>query len=182
MTDNKLTDSEITEKNAKQKTRSIPGLSKAVFSDPAMLLAFGLGSGLSRIMPGTMGTLAALPFYLLLAKLDLVFYTLVVIGAFVFGVWLCAYASKKLGVHDHSGIVWDEFVGYWLTMLAIPLNWKTVLVGFVLFRFFDMLKPWPISLADKYLHGGFGIMFDDILAGVAAWACLYTLVSYGVLV
>ncbi len=156
-----------------------PSISQLI-KDPRLLLAFGFGSGLSPAMPGTMGTIAAVPLYLLLAQADIWLYSLVLLSAFIVGVYLCHYASHKLGVHDHSGIVWDEFVGYWLTMLAIPLNWKTVTLGFILFRIFDMLKPWPISLADKHIHGGFGIMFDDILAGLAAWACLFALCWYGV--
>ena len=154
---------------------------RQLLKDPLLLLAFGFGSGLSPIMPGTMGTLASIPLFLLLALAPLWLYAILLVVATVVGIYLCGYAAKKLAVHDHPGIVWDEFVGFWLCMVAIPLNWKTVLAGFVLFRFFDMLKPWPISLADKHIHGGFGIMFDDVLAGIAAWVCLFSLVYTGVL-
>ena len=146
-----------------------------LFRDPRLLLAFGFGSGLSRIMPGTCGTLAALPFYYLMSSLPWFVYAAVILVAFFVGNHLCGYAAKKLNVHDHGGIVWDEFVGMWITLFLIPMSWHAVLIGFVLFRIFDMLKPWPISLADKHVHGGFGIMFDDVLAGIAAWACLYGL-------
>lgn len=146
-----------------------------LFRDPRLLLAFGFGSGLSRIMPGTCGTLAALPFYYLMSSLPWFVYAAVILVAFFVGNHLCGYAAKKLNVHDHGGIVWDEFVGMWITLFLIPMSWHAVLIGFALFRIFDMLKPWPISLADKHVHGGFGIMFDDVLAGIAAWACLYGL-------
>lgn len=137
-----------------------------------MLLAFGLGSGLSRITPGTLGTLAAVPFYLLMVQLPLWLYLIIVGVAALVGNYLCGYAANKLGVHDHGGIVWDEFVGFWITMIAVPTGLYWLLAGFVLFRFFDMVKPWPISWFDRHIHGGFGIMFDDIIAGLMALACL----------
>ena len=137
-----------------------------------MLLAFGFGSGLSRFVPGTCGTLAAIPFYLVLAQLPLAAYLLIVLLTCALGARLCSYAANKLGVHDHGGIVWDEFVGFWITMIAIPLSWQWVLAGFVLFRIFDMVKPWPINWLDKHVHGGVGIMLDDIVAGLLALACL----------
>jgi phosphatidylglycerophosphatase A len=145
---------------------------KQVFRDPRLFLAFGLGSGLSRVMPGTMGTLAAVPLYLCLAYTPTWSYLLILVVATLVGIHLCGYAARVLGVHDHGGIVWDEFVGFWITMIAIPLTWQWVLAGFVLFRVFDMLKPWPISWLDKNVHGGLGIMIDDIAAGVCSWACL----------
>ncbi len=145
---------------------------KLVLRSPRMFLAFGLGSGLSPVVPGTMGTLAAIPFYLALVQLPWWAYAGIVLVAALVGNHLCGYASKKLGVHDHSGIVWDEFVGFWITMFMVPFSWQNVLVGFVLFRIFDMAKPWPISWVDKHAKGGFGIMVDDVIAGVAAWLCL----------
>ena len=149
-----------------------------IFTSPQMFLAFGFGSGLSPIIPGTMGTLAAIPLYLLMAQLPWLFYALIVGVSAVLGCYLCGYSTNKLGVHDHSGIVWDEFVGFWITMFLVPLKWQWVVAGFVLFRIFDMVKPWPISLLDKHVHGGFGIMIDDVAAGVAAWVCLQLLIYY----
>ena len=84
------------------------------------------------------------------------------------GVFLCDYTAKALNVHDHPGIVWDEIVGYFITMFMVPKSWLWIVIGFILFRVFDILKPWPISLADKKVHGGFGIMLDDVIAGVFA--------------
>lgn len=138
----------------------------------AHFLAFGLGSGAIPKAPGTFGTLAAIPPYLALAWLPLPWYLLVVAVAFGFGWYLSEMVSRDMGVHDHGGIVWDEFVGFWVTMIAVPLSWQTVIAGFLLFRVFDVLKPWPISWFDRRVHGGLGIMIDDVIAGVFAWVIL----------
>jgi phosphatidylglycerophosphatase A len=145
----------------------------SILRNPLHLLSLGFGSGLSPYAPGTMGTLVAIPLYLLLSQLNLLTYLLVILAGFIVGVYLCDYTSKALGVHDHSGIVWDEFIGYWITMIAVPaITWQWILAGFVLFRFFDIVKPWPVKLADKRVPGGFGIMIDDVLAGLYALACI----------
>jgi thiamine-monophosphate kinase len=143
------------------------------FSSVYQFLAFGFGSGLSPKAPGTVGTLVAVPLYLLLAPLTLPLYSAVVLLAALAGVFICGKASRELAVHDHPGIVWDEFVGFWVTMWAVPLNWQAVLAGFLLFRLFDIAKPWPIRYYDTHTGGGFGIMLDDILAGVASCAVLH---------
>ncbi|TCK04833.1 phosphatidylglycerophosphatase A family protein [Marinobacterium mangrovicola] len=140
----------------------------SVWRNPIHFLAFGLGSGASPWAPGTAGTLAAIPLWYLLAQLPLITYLLIVLAAFAVGCWLCQRTSDDLGVHDHGGIVWDEFVGYWITMIAVPVAPVWALLGFVLFRVFDILKPWPIRWADQRVHGGFGIMLDDLIAGVFA--------------
>ena len=141
-------------------------------------LAFGFGSGLARVAPGTFGTIAAILPYLLLAQLPWYLYAGFTLLAFIIGVKICQITSDDLQVHDFSGIVWDEFVGLWITLFLIPLQWQWLLLGFLLFRFFDILKPWPINLLDKHVKGGFGIMIDDVLAGVYAWMCLYFVVNY----
>ncbi len=135
-------------------------------------LAFGFGSGAAPKAPGTFGTLAAIPVFLLLAFLPLWAYLVVLVLAFALGVYLCGQASKDMGVHDHGGIVWDEFVGFWITMIALPVHWAWIIAGFVLFRFFDIIKPWPIGWLDKRVHGGLGIMIDDVIAGIFALAIL----------
>ena len=121
----------------------------------------------------TCGTLVAIPPYLLLVQLPPVWYLAAIVITFAIGVFLCDYTSKALNVHDHPGIVWDELVGFWVTMVAVPVGWPWILAGFVLFRVFDILKPWPVKIADQKLKGGFGIMLDDVLAGVYALACLH---------
>tara|TARA_B110000967_G_scaffold39136_1_gene38791 strand:- start:4478 stop:4975 length:498 start_codon:yes stop_codon:yes gene_type:complete len=142
---------------------------------PTLMLAFGFGSGLSLKAPGTMGTLAAIPLWWLLAQLPLTSYLILVLIAAVVGITICGRAADQMGVHDHGGIVWDEFVGFWIAMAALPVTWTSVILGFVLFRLFDILKPWPISWLDKKVSGGFGIMIDDVIAGLAAAAVIYFL-------
>lgn len=141
-------------------------------------LAFGFGSGLSPKAPGTAGTVVAVPLYMLFADVGLLTYTLIVLAAFVAGVWICATASVALEVHDHPGVVWDEFVGYWITMWALPTSWGWILAGFVLFRLFDIVKPWPIGPLDKRVEGGLGIMIDDVVAGVMACAVLHAILWF----
>jgi len=112
-----------------------------LLKNPIHFLSLGFGSGLSPYAPGTFGTLAAIPVYLLLQPLSLWLYLLVTLITLVIGFYICGETAKALGVHDHGGIVWDEIVGYLITMIAVPLDWKWMLAGFVLFRFFDILKP-----------------------------------------
>jgi len=141
-------------------------------------LAFGFGSGLAPRAPGTFGTLAAIPLYLGMSQLQLPYYTLLSVLVCLLCIWLCDKTSKDLKVHDHPGIVWDEFAGFFITMWALPVSWATLVAGFVVFRVFDILKPWPISWLDKKVEGGFGIMIDDILAGVASCAVLHGALSF----
>lgn len=146
---------------------------RLVLSNPIAFLAFGFGSGLAPRAPGTFGTLAALPFLWLLALTPDWVWLLIVAITFIAGIWICGYTSDRLGVHDPGGIVWDEFVGLWLTFWLIPLNLWTIIIGFALFRLFDILKPWPIGWLDQRVQGGFGIMVDDLIAGAYAWICLW---------
>ncbi|MGB5259751.1 MAG: phosphatidylglycerophosphatase A [Gammaproteobacteria bacterium] len=143
---------------------------------PVDFLALGFGSGLVPVGPGTAGTLVAIPVYLLLQPLDLAVYLAVVSMGFLAGIGICAHAARRLGVHDHPGIVWDEVIGFLVTMTAVPAGWEWVAGGFVLFRIFDIAKPWPIGWLDRQVHGGLGIMLDDLLAGVFAAAVLQGLV------
>lgn len=140
-------------------------------------LALGGGSGLLPILPGTMGTIAAIPLYLLLVLVvqNNVVYTLVLVTMITLGPWLCGQTAREIQnggsgkrVLDPPAIVWDEWAGLLLTLWLVPFGWWTLLVGFLLFRFFDMLKPWPISWLDKHIHGGTGIMLDDIAAAIPA--------------
>ncbi|MDH5360833.1 MAG: phosphatidylglycerophosphatase A [Gammaproteobacteria bacterium] len=140
--------------------------------NPLHLLSLGFGSGLSPLAPGTMGTLVAVPIYLLLMTAGYPVYLLALIIFTLLGFYLCGYTARALGVHDHGGIVWDEIVGYMITMLFVPMEWSWIVLGFIFFRLFDIWKPWPIRLLDKNVHGGVGIMVDDILAGIYAAICL----------
>lgn len=152
--------------------KRIPGLN---LKNPVHLLAFGFGSGIGPKAPGTWGTLAAVPLFLLCQDLPLLAYIGGIVVATLVGVWLCEVTARDLGVHDHPGIVWDEFVGYLITMIAAPSGWLWLVIGFVLFRLFDIIKPWPIHVIDKGVDGGLGIMLDDVLAGLMALGCLQLL-------
>jgi len=143
--------------------------------DPVVFVAMGFGSGLSPKAPGTAGTLMAVPLVYFLQQQTLLVYILVTLFVLLTGSWICGYATKKLQVHDHSGIVYDEVAGFLITMFMVPESWILMLIGFALFRFFDAVKPWPISWFDKNVHGGFGIMFDDVIAGIISLSCLMLL-------
>jgi len=146
--------------------------------DPWILLALGGGAGLSPRAPGTLGTLVAVPLYLLCLPLSRPLYGLLLVALFLLGIVICAQAARRLGVHDHPAIVWDEIVGYLATLFLLhPLppahRGAWLLAAFVLFRLFDILKPWPIGWLDRRLRGGLGIMLDDLVAGVLAGLILY---------
>lgn len=150
-------------------------LSTKVFRNPAYFIAFGFGSGLSPFAPGTFGTLAAIPLYWLLSFFSWPVYFVVTGIAFILGVYVSGIVSRDLGEHDYKGIVWDEVVGYLLTMFLIPKGWLWTLAGFVLFRIFDIWKPWPIAWVDARVKGGMGIMLDDVIAAIPAWVILQSL-------
>ena len=116
--------------------------------------------------------------FILLPKLDWKIYIGIVVLAFIGGIFLCGHTARALNVHDHPGIVWDEIVGYFITMFMVPKSGLWILIGFVLFRIFDILKPWPISLADKKVQGGFGIMLDDVMAGVFALIVIHIMLNF----
>ncbi len=158
-------------------TMNPDSLQKPSLSNPVHLLAFGFGSGLSPKAPGTAGTTLAVLLYLPMTQLSVIGYSVVIALSFVAGIWICERTSRDLGVHDHGGIVWDEFVGFWITMYLAPANWLWIGVGFVLFRALDILKPWPIKWADKQVGGGFGIMLDDALAGIMAALCIQAMLA-----
>jgi phosphatidylglycerophosphatase A len=141
--------------------------------NPVHLLAAGFGSGLSPKAPGTAGTLVAIPIYLLASQLSLLPYIALCVALFIIGVWICERAADDMKSHDHPSIVYDEIVGYLVTMVALPAQWPWILAGFALFRGFDIIKPWPISVLDRHVKGGFGIMLDDLVAALFALALLH---------
>ncbi|MCP4409990.1 MAG: phosphatidylglycerophosphatase A [Gammaproteobacteria bacterium] len=148
------------------------------FTHPVHLLAFGFGVGLSPLFPGTLGTLVAVPLYLLLQPLPLTIYLCVTGVLLISGIWICGYTSRALAMHDYKGIVWDELVGYLITMMMAPQGWFWVATGFFIFRFFDILKPWPVGWIDHQLQGGVGIMMDDVLAAFYSFVVLQLLVIW----
>lgn len=148
---------------------------KRMLLNPIYCLGLGFGSGLAPKAPGTFGTLAAIPIVFLMQQLSVLGYLAVTFVAALVGLWICGATAKFLGVHDHPAIVWDEIAGYMIAMIALPFTWYNVLGAFVLFRFFDIYKPGPIGWCDRNLHGGAGIMVDDLLAGAASLAVLHAL-------
>ncbi|MBV2128037.1 phosphatidylglycerophosphatase A family protein [Arsukibacterium indicum] len=145
------------------------------------MLALGFGAGLAPRAPGTFGTLVAIPFVIALAALGLVWYLVFLLAGTVLGIYICGKTARDVGEHDHGAIVWDEIIGYALTMLLVPVSVQSLLIGFLLFRFFDILKPWPIRWLDRRIHGGLGIMLDDLMAAVPAWLILQLLLYYQLL-
>lgn len=148
---------------------------KRVWSHPLYWLAFAGGAGCAPKAPGTAGTLVAVPLYVMAAQLPFAWLIVLTVGMFFVGITICDWTARDFGVHDHPGIVWDEVVGYFITMLAAPAGWVWWIAGFALFRLFDIWKPWPIRICDTRVGGGFGIMLDDVIAGVYAGGILYLL-------
>ena len=141
--------------------------------NPVHFLALGFGTGLVPMMPGTFGSLATVPILYAMSFVTFDVFITITFLSFLVGIYLCGKTARDLKMHDHGSIVWDEVVGMMVTFIAIPINPFSLLLGFLLFRFFDILKPWPIRVFDKHVHGGFGIMIDDIVAGIMACACLH---------
>lgn len=146
---------------------------KGSLKNPVHFLALGFGSGMASKAPGTFGTLAAVPIVVALSYCSSTTYLVVLLAVTLSGFWICGKTAKDWGVHDHSAIVWDEIAGFMLTMLWIPVSWTSLVLGFALFRFFDIAKPYPISWLDKNVGGGTGIMVDDLLAGAFAGVLLH---------
>lgn len=142
--------------------------------NPQHLLAFGAGAGLSGWAPGTMGTLIAVPLALLLSILPVMAYWVVVAVLFFVGIAVCGRAAAELGQEDPPAVVFDEIVGFLVAMAAAPAGWIWVITGFLVFRLFDIYKPWPVSLV-KNMRGGFGIMIDDLIAGAMTFIVIQTL-------
>ena len=153
---------------------------KEILCNPIFLLAFGFGSGFAPKAPGTAGTLLAVLIHLILVNLPPWIHGTIIFAAFFIGIWICGRTAEYLGVHDHEGIVWDEFVGYWVMMFMVPSSWLWVSFGFVLFRILDIFKPWPISVVDRQVGGGLGIMLDDLIAGVMGAVCIHAIIVLSV--
>ena len=146
--------------------------------DPGHLLSLGFGTGLIRFAPGTWGTVTAIPFVWLCADWSLLTKLALSMAGFLIGIWLCQRTSARLGQHDPGAIVWDEIVGFFITMALVPVSLVTIIIGFILFRALDILKPWPIKLLDQRVEGGLGIMLDDVVAGLFAGLILLLIVRW----
>lgn len=154
----------------KARAKPRPPVPDKVWQSPLYFIAFGFGSGAIPFAPGTFGTLMAIPFYLLFQSLPLLPYLLLVIVIFIASAWICERVSREIHLHDHPGMCLDEFAGFFVTMIHAPKGFLWIVLGFLLFRLFDILKPWPIYVLDEKVHGGLGMVLDDIVAGV--FACI----------
>ena len=145
-----------------------PRPSLRALRDPVQLLALGFGSGLVPAAPGTAGSLIGLAAAILVAQWGAWAAAAITAVVVVAGVWICGEGARRLGVHDHPAIVWDEIAGMMIAMLAAPQGWGWAALAFALFRLFDIVKPWPIREIDHAMRGGAGIMLDDVMAGILA--------------
>jgi phosphatidylglycerophosphatase A len=151
----------------------MPTLSaRQVFANPVHLLACGFGAGLVPKGPGTAGTLVAIPIYIVMMRLDPWTYLAVTAVMFVAGIFICGYTARRLQVDDPGMVVWDEIVGYLISMAWVPFGGTWMAAGFLLFRLLDIWKPWPIRYFDRNIKGGFGIMLDDLVAAIPVCAVL----------
>ncbi len=144
----------------------VPTTPDSIWQNPLHFIAFGFGSGALPIAPGTFGTLMAIPFYLALAPLSTPFYITIVFMCTLAAIWLCGRVSREIAVDDHQGMCLDEIIGFLVTMTGAPHHIGYLFAGFLLFRLFDIVKPWPIGWLDTHLHGGTGMILDDVLAGI----------------
>ncbi|MCH8277513.1 MAG: phosphatidylglycerophosphatase A [Proteobacteria bacterium] len=143
-------------------------MARKVMTDPVNFLAFGFGTGLAPIAPGTFGSLPGVLLFWLTMDLGLYVQLGVAAALVVSGVWICGESARRIGVHDYGGIVWDEIAGMYITLLAAPISLLGWVLAFVLFRITDIVKPWPIRDLDHRIEGGLGIMLDDLVAALYA--------------
>ena len=147
-----------------------------MLSHPLHFLSLGFGSGLAKVAPGTLGTLVGLPLFWLMASYSMSMQLLVIAMLFIIGIYFCEFTGKAIGVIDHGSIVWDEIVAIMLVLTFTPHQWQWWLVAFVLFRLFDIWKPYPIRQLEAKFKNGFGVMFDDLLAAIYAIICLQLII------
>ncbi|MGH8030451.1 MAG: phosphatidylglycerophosphatase A family protein [Arenimonas sp.] len=160
-----------------------PAAKTVVLRHPLGWIASGFGVGLAPVAAGTFGSLAALvPWWLWLRHLPLAYYVAVIVVAFALGTWASQWVITRTRIEDPGVVVWDEFVGQWLALAPLvwiqSADWRAIVAAFALFRLFDIWKPWPVRWADREIHGGFGAMFDDAIAGVMAGAVLCAAVYF----
>lgn len=159
--------------NFKKVVTMNPKQERLIWQDPWLFVACGFGIGTLPVMPGTYATLFAVLLSLLIHPLGLVGYLSMIVLFNVVGVWLCGRANRIFGTDDHPAAVWDEIAAFPITMLGIPFTWYNLLIAFLLFRLFDIWKPGPIGWVDRNVHGGIGVLLDDILAALLTLGCLF---------
>lgn len=145
---------------------TVPPIPESVWKNPWHFIAFGFGTGCIPVAPGTFGTLIAIPLYLYLTTYSQTFYLIFLLAFIAFSMWLSEKVSREINVQDHQGMNIDEIAGFLVTMFHAPYGWGWIILGVILFRIFDILKPWPIKQVDERMHGGVGVVLDDVLAGI----------------
>ena len=149
-------------------SKNTPVNARTIFTDPVHFLAFGFGTGLAPFAPGTFGSIPGLILFWLTLDFGLYVQLGIAVTIALAGIWICGESARRIGVHDHGGIVWDEIVGMYITLLVAPVTVTGFVLAFVLFRIMDIVKPWPIRDLDHSIHGGLGIMLDDLAAALYA--------------
>ena len=149
-------------------SKNTPVNARTIFTDPVHFLAFGFGTGLAPFAPGTFGSIPGLILFWLTLDFGLYVQLGIAVTIALAGIWICGESARRIGVHDHGGIVWDEIVGMYITLLVAPVTVVGFALAFVLFRIMDIVKPWPIRDLDHSIHGGLGIMLDDLAAALYA--------------
>lgn len=144
----------------------------SIWNNPLHFIACGFGIGTFPIAPGTAATLATIPLCIILSRYNIWIYSVIVAIMVIMGVWLCGKTNKDFGTEDHPAAVWDEIACFPACFIALPMHWHAIVLGFVLFRFFDIIKPGPIGWIDRRIHGGIGVMLDDLAAAAATWIVL----------
>lgn len=157
-----------------KKKNNIP---QSIWTNPIEFIACGFGVGAIPYMPGVFGTMLGVFFYIFFSRFSLLTYSIIALVFFVFGIIICDITNRHFGTFDHPAAVWDEIVGFLFVMIAIPKIWYFILMGFILFRIFDIWKPWPISWIEKNIGGGLGVMIDDIMAALYTWIILNIIVN-----
>lgn len=146
----------------------------SILAHPLIFVAFGFGSGLSPVAPGTIGTIVAFPIYWILSEtMSKKIFLGMIFVFFLIGIFCCDKAGKFSGEADHSGIVWDVIVAMLLILILVPQSYLSFITAFVIFRFFDITKPWPIYISDRKYKNGFGVVFDDLLAAIYTLVCFF---------
>lgn len=140
--------------------------------------AFGFGLGKIKVMPGTFGTLGAIPIYLLIHDLNPVWYITICLILFGYGIYICGIAEDNSGIKDNPSIVWDEIVGFLFALFAVPFSVSWIALSFIIFRVFDIFKPWPIKVIEKKMSGGLAIMLDDLMAALYSWLIVQILLHF----
>ncbi|WWP01028.1 MAG: phosphatidylglycerophosphatase A [Candidatus Dasytiphilus stammeri] len=143
------------------------------------IIATGFGIGLIKWFPGTLGSILIIPLWWIISLFSWYIYLLTILIGWIYGIYICNATEKYLGLHDHSSIVWDEFIGIGITFISLTdYKWQCLIIGVVIFRFFDILKPWPISWVNNHIYGGLGVMLDDLIAGLISTLSLYKICHY----